>query len=365
MAVSSLESIAEKLAEAKKQRLEEILSVSGSNAIVKSENGITTVSDDNVASSLVFKPLNRVKYDNNEILKAVDVEISELRPDIPVPVKDLVPKPIYDAEVKTNEDLRLQIQQLNINITDLNTQISSLRAELETEINNKLALEQSNDALNNQTETLTSTINDFTNQIQSSLQKSVEESVLRGSLQSQNTGFRAQIEALIKQIDSLNSMVEGLQSQLGSVQQQQNIQQSSANLAASAGGDAINDALIVTGIKDGIIGRINNKNRNARFDRGNFVDLKNNDIEPITVTITVNNHPGQNWLQGPKEKIVLKADEQRRFEFGFCVGCCSFGKKDRSTGYDGKVNVAVVRSDGSSQSKDYGTRINIMHPKSY
>ena len=365
MAVSSLESIAEKLAEAKKQKLEEILSVSGSSAMSKGENGITTVSDDNVASSLVFKPLNRAKLDNNEIAKALDVKISELKPDIPPTVRDLVPKPLYDDQVKANEDLKKEVEKLNGQVNDLNGQVSNLRAQIETEVNNRLTVEQSNDALTNQTQTLSGTVTDFTNQIQNSVQKSVEESILRGSLQAQNTGFRAQIEALIKQIDSLNAMIEGLQSQLGAVQQQQTIQQSTANVAAAAKGDAINDAVIVTGIKDGIVGRINNKNGNAKWERGNAADLTNNDIKPVTVLFTYNNPGGQNWLQGPKEAIVLKPQEQKRIEFWINVGGCSYGKRDKSRGVGGSLKITVNREDGSSKSKDYSTTINIMHPKSY
>lgn len=367
MAVSSLESIAEKLAEAKKQKLEEILSVSGSNAMAKSEYGITNVTDDNIASTLVFKPLNRNKYDNEQILKSLNPQISELKPDIPVQRKDFVPKPIYDEEVKTNEDLRSQINTLNNTIDGLNDRISELESQVESEVNNRLSIEQSNDVLNNQTQTLTGTVEDFANQIQSSIQKSVEESILRGSLQSQNIGYRAQIEALIKQIDSLNSMIEGLQSQLGAVQQQQAIQQSTSNLAAAANGDAINDVLIVTGIKDGISCRINNKNGDSKWGAGaTGADLTNNDTQPITVTFEILNPPGQDWLKtGQSFPITLQPQENKRIGFWICSGCCDYGKRDRSTGYDGKLKIKVKRWDGAEKTKDYPTYVRIEHPKAY
>ena len=191
--MTGLEAIAQKLEEKRKSDLESILSVSGSTAIAKNEYGVTIVNENNVASSLVFKQLTKPKYDEVELVKAIDLNIKELRPDIPVPNLNLVPKPLYDEEVATNEDLRKQVQDLNTQVTNLNSTISNLEAQVQNEINNRLSIEQSNDALVNQLNTLTKTVDDFALQIQNSLQKSVEEGILRASLQSQKTGFIAQI----------------------------------------------------------------------------------------------------------------------------------------------------------------------------
>ena len=80
MALTSIEAIAEKLQEERKNRLEEILISSGSQAIVKNNYGITIVDEKNVASSLVFKELNKDKYDEEEVKKAIDIEVKELKP---------------------------------------------------------------------------------------------------------------------------------------------------------------------------------------------------------------------------------------------------------------------------------------------
>jgi hypothetical protein len=108
--IASLEAIAQKLEEDRKDKLEAILSVSGSQAITKNEYGITIVENANVASSLVFKELNKNKYDTNELLKAVDINVIELKPDIPVANRNLVPKPLYDEQVTLNDDLRAQVE---------------------------------------------------------------------------------------------------------------------------------------------------------------------------------------------------------------------------------------------------------------
>ena len=66
MALTSLESISEKLAETKKANLETLLIASGSAAVAKNEFGVTVVDNTNVASSLVFKNLSKLDNFNLE-----------------------------------------------------------------------------------------------------------------------------------------------------------------------------------------------------------------------------------------------------------------------------------------------------------
>ena len=135
--MTALEAIAQKLDEKRKSDLESILSISGSQAIAKNQYGITVVDENNIASSLVFKELNKNKYDEAELLKAIDLDIKELRPNIPTPNLNLVPKPLYDEEVLQNEDLRKQVADLNIEVSNLNSTISDLESQVQSEINNR------------------------------------------------------------------------------------------------------------------------------------------------------------------------------------------------------------------------------------
>jgi chromosome segregation ATPase len=372
--MTSLESIAEKLNEKRKLELEDILKISGSFAITKNEYGITAVDEKNVASSLLFKKLKKPKLDNAELVKAVDVEVKELKPDIPVAVRDLIPKPLYDEQVKINGDLTKEVEKLNGQINNLNTQIDNLKLDVENERNSRLNIEQSNDALANQVDSLSKTIEDFSIQIQSSLQKSIEESILRASLQAQNTGFKAQIEALIKQIDSLNSIIEGLQSQLGAVQQQQAIQQSTTNLASATGADVINEVAIAkftpnttekgqNALK--IVGRIKNSNSENRWESGETLEFTNNDSKPINVTIKITNPSGQNWLSADRLTLTVPDGKSENVKFKLWPGGCSYGNKDNSKSYDGTISISVKRADNSEKSITYRTRINIMHKSSY
>jgi hypothetical protein len=380
--LTPLEAIAQKLEEKRQDELESILKISGSAAIARNEYGITVVNENNVASSLAFKKLIRPKYDETELKKAIDIEVRELRPDIPVPNLDLVPKPLYDEELATNEDLRKQVSNLTLEVGTLTTTITDLEAEVQSEINNRLSIEQSNDALVNQLNTLTQTVDNFALQIQNSLQKSVEEGILRASLQSQNTGFKAQIQALIKQIDSLNSIIEGLQSQLGAVQNQQAIVQGTQAQAQAAGADVVNDVAIV---KLGTEEDTNQPKIWARFKsgggsqwkNGKSLEITNNDKSEITVKLTKTNpESGKDFYTIPQMEFKMAAGENKQFEFTLNENAVSgldsrkkgglFGGNTSSKDYKGgALKVTIIRSDGTSKDKTYDAGFGKYHPNSY
>jgi predicted nucleic acid-binding Zn-ribbon protein len=378
--MTNLEAISIKLQEEKDKKLESILSVSGSAAISRNEYGINVVDSSNLASSLVFKGLTKDKYDNEELIKAIDVEVKELLPNIPNTNLDLVPRPIYNEKVAENEDLRKQVRKLNDNIVVLNSRISTLESQVQTEINNRLSIEQTNDLLVNQIETLNATIEDFASQISTSLQKSVDESILRASLQSQKTGFKAQIEALIKQIDSLNAIIEGLQAQLGAVRQQKDLEAT----AQSQGGAIINKIVTANFSSKGsandpvLAYKIKNaRDRAKEWVYGKNLKLTNNDLEPVTVTLTtkfraesITTFGGeyksdQSWFKAPKQSFKITANSTEEITFIETPENIIFAKRQTTEFFDGVLNIKVTRADGTSDSKDFKTRLKIAHPKSY
>jgi hypothetical protein len=380
--LTPLETIAQKLEEKRKSELETILKVSGSAAIARNEYGITVVDENNVASSLAFKKLVKPKYDEVEIKKAINVEVKELRPDIPKPNLDLVPKPLYDDEVNTNADLRKENEDLTKQVEDLTQKVADLEVTVKSEIDNRLTIEQTNDALVNQLNTLTQTIDDFTIQIQTSLQKSVEEGILRASLQSQNTGFKAQIQALIKQIDSLNSIVEGLQSQLGAVQNQQAIVQGTQAQASAAGADVINEVAIVKlePEEDTNAPKIWARFKSgggSQWKNGKSLTITNNDKKEITVKLTKTNPSGgRDFYSIPSPSFTMAPGENKSIEFSLTENTVGdldsrkkggiFGGNTSSKDYKGgSLKVTITRADGTSKEKTYDAGFGKYHPKSY
>jgi hypothetical protein len=378
--MTNLEAISIKLQEEKDKKLESILSISGSAAINRNEYGVNVVDESNVASSLVFKGLTKDKYDTEELIKAVDVEVKELLPNIPSINLDLVPRPLYNEKIVENEDLRKVVRKLNGDIVVLNSTISTLESQVQTEINNRLSVEQTNDVLVNQIETLNTTIEDFASQIATSLQKSVDESILRASLQSQKTGFKAQIEALIQQINSLNAIIEGLQAQLGAVRQQKDLE----TTAQSQGGTIINKIVTANfspkgSANDAVMGyKIkNSRDRAKEWVYGRNLKLTNNDLEPVTVTLTTKfrtetltsifstSVKEQAWFKSPKESFKITAGSTEEITFIETPEKVLIDKRGNTEFFDGVLNIKVTRADGTSDSKDFKTRLKIAHPKSY
>lgn len=366
--MTNLEAISIKLQEEKDKKLESILSISGSAAITRNEYGVNIVDDSNIASSLLFKGLTKPKYDTEELIKSVDVVVTELLPNIPTTNLDLVPRPIYNAELSASADLRRQVQRLNVTIEDLNGTITALQAQVEIEINNRLLVEQTNDALINQIDTLTATIEDFATQIGISLQKSVDESILRASLQSQKTGFKAQIEALIQQINSLNAIIEGLQAQLGAVRQQKDLE----TTAKGQGGTIINK--IVTANfdpkgtpSDSIMAyKLKNARDGAReWLRGKTLKLVNNDLEPVKIDISATWDNNQRWFRIPKASFTITAGSMEEIQFVATPENTKYDKRDNTTFYKAALTINVTRADGTSETKSFTTELGIFHPKSY
>jgi hypothetical protein len=366
--MTNLEAISIKLQEEKDKKLESILSVSGSAAINRNEYGVNVVDDSNIASSLVFKGLTKDKYDTEELIKAVDVEVKELLPNIPNINLDLVPRPVYNEKVVENEDLRKQVRKLNDNIVVLNSRISTLESQVQAEINNRLNVEQINDVLVNQIETLNATILDFASQIATSLQKSVDESILRASLQSQKTGFKAQIEALIQQINSLNAIIEGLQAQLGAVRQQKDLEAA----AQGQGGTIINKILTTNFTPKGSATDpvMSYKIKNARDDAKEWVNGKNlklinNDLEPVNVDISATWDKNQRWFSIPKSNFKISPGATEEIDFVATPQNTSYGKRDNTAFFTAALSIKVTRADGTSETKSFKTALKIAHPKSY
>jgi hypothetical protein len=382
MALTPLEAIAEKLKEKNEARLESILSVSGSSAIAKNEYNVTFVDNSNIASSLLFKPLTKTKLDDVELVKAIDTEVKELKPDIPAINLDLVPRPLYTEKVIENEDLTKQVTDLTSIVSALKQQVADLKSQVQTEINNRLSIEQTNDVLANQLDTLGATVQDFTGQIATSLQKSVDESILRTSLQAQNTGFKAQIEALIKQIDSLNSIIEGLQSQLGAIQQQQAIQQSTSNLAVASGGDVLVKSIVVkwegaknrNDIQKGLAGKIKADDYGqTKWEAGGQLVLTNNDTQSIKISFEANLANGWKWLVIPKNNFEIAGSGNETIDFKINANAVPGSAESESkfigwgntTEYKGTIKVIATKSDGTTESKEYPCNIVKANPKSY
>jgi len=381
---TSLEAINQKLQDAKDAQLEDILMISGSSAITKNQYGVTVVDPNDAASSLIFKPLVKSKLDNVELVKAIDTEVKELKPNIPKSGAEFIPKTLFDTQLAENKALLDQLKGLQTVRDQLQSTISALTSDAENQKNEKLSVQQSNIALANQGATLNQTISDFTVQIQSAVQKSVDESILRASLQAQNVGYKAQIEGLIKQIDSLNSIIEGLQSQLGAVQQQQAITNSTQAIALSAGGTVIGGTSIIkfklndTPSLQPVTGKILANNVDTKWVNGSEIVINNSDVNPIKVVVSISPRVTIGWLVINQSTVTVAASQTENIKMSIVPNnntanldskttTGKHGSTSGTTSYVTKdgITITITKSDGTSAEKTFDICLIKSHPDQF
>lgn len=356
----------------REMQLETILKISGSLIERETDNpNILIPNKYDIASSLVFKNLKNDKLNEDSLKKAIDTEVKELKPIIPQNTRNnYVPVEFYDEQSVKLEELGNENNFLFAANEDLSAEVSALKIDVENANYEKLATEQVNDALANQLDSTLAMVDNFSEQMSSAIQKSVEESIMRASLQAQNAGFKAQVEALIKQVDTLNSIVEGLQSQLGAVQQQQAIFQAAEASALAGNGIIVNNVLVVKGTPSApageaqVVASINNGTGDSRWDYGSQLTFNNSDINPVDVTVTVYNPAGQNWLLCPVTSFRLEGSDSKDVDLIFAAGGASVGGGS-SVAYGSNIQIVATRIDGSVAAGNIETRLNILNPDSY
>jgi hypothetical protein len=282
-----------------KQEAKNIVIQSGS-VVTELDNTpyVTTVDKNNLVSSWLVVPSSKPKVDYTQVTKAIDVEISELRPNIPQTTNDFISREEYNTLLSQSIELNTTIESLRNQTEQLSSRITELEGQTDEEINNRLAIQQTNIVLVNQLTSLSKTVDGFAQQISTALQKSVEESIFRTSLQAQNKGYEAQIQALITQADSLNAVITGLYAQLGAAVVQLEVENRAQTLAAGSQGFNINEVVIVKEkIGTSLIGSvpyefyfaINNDSPYSKYKwiNGGNLTFTNVNRVPVKVTLEV------------------------------------------------------------------------------
>ena len=93
-------------------------------AIERQNIDLTNKSDETFKTKLYSD-----QFDKLQLEKSVNTKVTELIKPLPNAKLDLVPRPIYEAEVKLNEELNLQIVDLNTKVEDLTTKLNQKTAD--------------------------------------------------------------------------------------------------------------------------------------------------------------------------------------------------------------------------------------------
>jgi hypothetical protein len=190
---------------------EEILgkiSISGSSVIdTKNEKGIYIFNESDKKDGIIYSKLTKPYYNENELKKAVDIEITELIPIVPPIQPETVLKPIYDEALSQIQIRDVQIESLNTTILGLESRIETLNSVTESlriELDNQklLVANAENQLAQNATRLQTNVT-----ELQNAIQKATSEAIKRVSLAAIN-------DAISKENATLKDTLYGKQAKI-------------------------------------------------------------------------------------------------------------------------------------------------------
>ena len=315
--------------------------------------------------------IEKPKYNEEQLVKAVDTIVDEL---IGPPKKEqppVVPKPLYDdlrrlydlRGVRINE-LEAQVSNLESIIAQLEALIESLQIELDAARLQQTVAENQSQQINEQYIAL---LQDFSQAVI----KSTKEGIERVSLKAQTEGLIAQKESLREQLKALNALVGTLQSQLSGA--------AAESSAAAAGLTPGEDNEFFYGVtQEGKIdpawsaqdiGWTTSRKNSKTSGKAGSIDIKNlrddevkiTKLEISTVGSTTGNKRILGFTDGPSPSLSKTVDIEvgatEKVELYFSTALKTLGRDT----YSGSWKVKVTYSDGTtSQSNNisWGLRVN-------
>jgi len=242
----------------------------------------------------MFSKLKKPKYDEKQLLLAVDADVDELIPKAPKDLPDVVLRSEYNALLAELEKANAKIEELNgiiselrSKISDLESQIAGLKSELDASLLRVAVAENSAEASADKFAQAAS-------DLQQAIQKSVAEAIERVSLEAQVEGLVAQKEALISQIGTLEEQVKGKTSEL--------------TAGAEAAGDKFTVRVAETKEDDKpdlYYYATRKGTRSPGFRNGPGIILLNTTAEEISVSFEATS-----WLQAPSSVTIASGESK-------------------------------------------------------
>ena len=174
--------------------------------------------------------IEKPKYDEEQLKKAVDTEIDELiLPPLP-PDPEVVPKPVYDDLLERYNQAIEDLGIANDRIRELEAQVASLQGQVQALQTQLDAARVAQAIAENQAQQTNIKYADLLSKFSTAIIKSTKEGIQRTSLNAQVEGLTAQKDTLREQIVQLRQLVASLQ---GQVQTQLDILEAQQAAAAS------------------------------------------------------------------------------------------------------------------------------------
>ena len=262
------------------------------------------------------------QFDNLELEKSVNTKVTELIKPLPNPKLDLVPRPIYEAEVKINEELNLEIADLNETIEDLTAKLNQKTADSGSLYVSNDFLKLQNANLENSLAAQNNIVAELRTGLSTAIQKAISENAERTGLEAENAGLVAQKTALLKQIDTLNNLVSAAQTSVAKTQEAVgNFNQVKSEAGAKVAGNLAAFSPQIE--KPAPVGIVKIKrDKSGSSGANNSFNLGGNVIKVAAggknVNVTVNDGAGPNniWrIQWNKRSIDIAAGQIAEFSF--------------------------------------------------
>lgn len=182
--------------------------ISGSGVInTRNEFGVHTFSDQSTTDGILVSKLTKPLYNIPEIVKSLDVTITELIPTEVTEGPAMVLKTVYDSALNEIQLRDVTISSLNKNILTLNSKIGQLESVTQSlliDLDNQKLLVANAD---NQNAITTTRIRTGIVDLQNAIQKGTSEAIKRVSLE-------ARISSLVKENSTLKEELFGKQAKV-------------------------------------------------------------------------------------------------------------------------------------------------------
>ena len=267
--------------------------------------------------------LRRMKYDESELVKAIDTTVSELIKAKPTEQPDVVLLDEYNSVLDRLARANSIIEQVRAELAtekglskSLEARVDGLLSELDASLVRVAVAENQSEATNDK---FVGTVND----LQQAIQKGTLEAIERVSLEAQVEGLAAQKEALVQQVASLEEQLGG---------KTQALQQ-----GGKAAGNAFTAVIKEKGEPDKADLRYYEakKGPNTGWKNGPTIEVLNISEGPINISFS--KEGSTSWLQAPSGGSV-ESGKTRNFK------CAKKGGWSKGS----KTGKLTVKSGGES-----------------
>ena len=315
--------------------------------------------------------IEKPKYDEEQLKKAVDTEVDELIVSPREPSPDVVPRALYEDMRNQFLAVSAELAIANETIQDLRAEISSLESQVQSLLIQLDALSLQTAAAQNEAQATNDRYTTLLQDFSTAIVKSTKEGIERVSLKAQTEGLIAQKESLREQLKALNAFVGTLQSQLSGAA----AESSAAAAGLSPGVDneffygVTQEGKIDAAWSAQDIGWTTSRSNSKTSGKAGSLDIKNLRDDDVKITkldiSTVGSTPGNKRILGFTDGVSPSLSKSVDIEVGatekvdlyFSTALKSLGRDT----YSGSWKVKVTYSDGTTSESNnisWGLRVN-------